>query len=242
MTTPEYRALEQLRTRLQQLSASIHLFRHELEASQPLPPWPACQTASSNLAGTLQNTAQVLASNRSLFSSAHAYPNASFPGLTQEALLQQLLRKKMDPKAEDWMDRELDKQPDNVEDRGELWQWAGGVVKEMRTDLEGGLWEDYFTTEEHKSGVKEVRTGIRRTLWGDNDDGDEDAEDDDGEGGEDEDGDKTMKEDGAVGSGRTVESAVKKAIVPPIPLESLLRFSVGGLSLPTRAKGRDVAG
>lgn len=195
---------------------------------------PFLQTASSNLSATLQNLATALASQRSLLSSAHAYPTSTFPGLTQEAFLQQLLRKKMDPKAEDWMDRELEKHPGNVADRRELWQWAGGVVKEMRTDLEDGLWGDYFTVQERESGIKDVQTGIKRPLW------DSESEDDEEEGeGEDENGDsdEVMGEDKAIGGGQDAGKAVKKAVPPPIPLETLLRFAVGAVSLPARAKG-----
>lgn len=119
------------------------------------------------------------------------------------------------------MDQNLEKQPDNVDDRRELWQWAGGVVKEMRTDLEDEDWGDYFTVEERKTGVRDVQTGIKRPLW-------DESEEEGGEG--DEDGDENMAEDDAIKAG-------KKADTPPIPLETLLRFAVGAVSLPARAKG-----
>lgn len=131
----------------------------------------------------------------------------------------------MDPKAEDWMDRELDKQPDvGGEDRGELWQWAGGVVKEMRGDLEDGFWNDYYTLEERKAGVKSVNTGIRRQLYEDDEEGEEG----------DEDGDEVMEEDSAVDASEAETQA--KNFPPPIPLETLLRYATGSVSLPGQAK------
>lgn len=235
MATPEYKAVDQLRTRLAQFQASINLLRHELESTQSMPSWSSLQTASSNVAATQQNLAQALASNQPLLSSAHAYPTPTFPGLTQEALLQQLLRKKMDPKAEDWLDRELDKQPRNLEDRRELWDWAGTAVKEMREELEEGYWVDFYTMEERKAGIKNVQTGIKRSLLAE-DESDEDEEDDE-EGAEDGDGDEKMGEDRAVDGGKDTETAARKHVPPPIPLETLLKYAVGAVTLPARAKG-----
>lgn len=129
----------------------------------------------------------------------------------------------MDPKAEDWMDRELDKQPESLEDRSELWDWAGGVVKEMRADLEEGFWGDYFTMEERKTGVEDVVTGIKRQLIA-VDDEDEDAGD-----GEDE----VMGEGEAVGRSRPEsETTTTKHVPDPLPLENLLKFASGTLPLP----------
>lgn len=125
------------------------------------------------------------------------------------------------------MDQELDKQPDvEGEDRGELWQWAGGIVKEMRADLEEGLWSDFFTMEERKAGVRNVQTGIKRQLYFDDED-DEGEGEDDGEDGE-------MEEDSAV-SKEEVEKKMKN-LPPPIPLETLLRYATGSVSLPGRPK------
>jgi hypothetical protein len=130
----------------------------------------------------------------------------------------------MDPRAEDWIDRELDKQPDVMgEDRGELWDWAGGVVKEMKADLQEGLWDDYFTVEERRDGVRGVETGIQRALFSDDEDN-----------GEEGDKDEVMGEDEAAPA-KEVEKG-KVLVPPPMPLENLLKFMTGSMPMIEKPK------
>lgn len=127
--------------------------------------------------------AQTLNAQRQLFTSLHPYPLPSFPGNTQEGLLQQLLRKKPEPRAEEWIDETLkiDAEEEKAENgvsatRGaaaspsdeetrDLWGWAGattaGKVQEM---LDGGLFDDDYSIKERKEGVKNVVTGLKRQL------------------------------------------------------------------------------
>ncbi|KJX99688.1 RNA polymerase II mediator complex component Med8 like protein [Zymoseptoria brevis] len=236
-----FKALDQLRLRLSQLSTSIGLLRNELEREQPLPTWPELQTAASSLGSNLQNLAATLSSQRQLFSSEHAYPLPDFPGHTQEGLLQQLLRKKLDPKAEAWISESLegDKKTQNgtaeeqatlsSEDTMALWSWAGNAIGEMRTEMEdSGSFRDDYTLAERQAGISSVITGIKRKLGRDMDSEEEDDDEDDEDGNMDT-KDEEMKDgheaDASASQGASLEGFNPTA--PPIPLDTLLRFATG---------------
>lgn len=132
------------------------------------------------------------------------FPLPSYPGKTQEALLGQLLRKKLEPEVEDWVVRgretaekagvgmgasvtdgdEEEKEGEERKKRGtmmlELWEWAGMAANEL---ARGHEWGGDFTREEKEGGTENVVTGLRRVLSGG---GEEDDDDDDEEGEEDE--------------------------------------------------------
>jgi len=97
-----------------------------------------------------------------------AYPLPTFPGRTQENLLGQLLRKKLEPDVEDWVLRGRDTATGaiNVDDRDleehdllALWEWAGMAANEQARKH---TWGGDFTLEEREMGVEKVDTGLRR--------------------------------------------------------------------------------
>ena len=168
--------------------------------------------------------------HRQFLQEAHAYPLTNFPGHTQENLLGQLLRKKLEPGVEDWVDvhtTKVDDAPVNGlgrDEMKELWNWAApasaGIVGPMLE--EGGEFEDDFTIAEREAGVETVVTGLERRLDGDEeeDEGDEDDE-------YDEEGDKmedvmpsVKKDDGEKGIDPTL---------PAMPVDSVLRFTTTGV-------------
>ncbi|EME89241.1 uncharacterized protein MYCFIDRAFT_17376, partial [Pseudocercospora fijiensis CIRAD86] len=177
------RAIDQLRSRLAQLSSSIAHLKGTLESNDPLPSWPTLQAASTALGAHMGELAQTLNAQRQLFTSLHPYPLPSFPGNTQEGLLQQLLRKKPEPRAEEWIEETLkidaeESKADNGigatrgtvavlsgEETRDLWEWAGattaGKIEEM---VDKGLFEDDYSIKERKEGVKSVVTGLKRQL------------------------------------------------------------------------------
>jgi mediator of RNA polymerase II transcription subunit 8 len=165
-----------------------------------------------------------LSIQRNLFTSLHAYPLPTFPGAQQEGLLQQLLRKKLDPKAEAWIEesRALRQAENGLqgsghetgtladEDYRELWSWAKETqLEQLRELAEVSAWDDAYTIKEREDGVENVVTGIKRDL-------DKNEQDDD-----------KMDESDAESEGEGLAS-VKSSV----PLESLLSF----------ASGQDVAG
>lgn len=181
------------------------------------------------LANNLQEIADVLNSQRQLFTTMHAYPMPSFPGTTQEPVLQALLRKKLDPRAEDWIDVSLkdekghalqngDKggsQTLSTEEMRDLWESAGPAFQEILQPLaEDGILEDEYTIQERADGIQNVVTGIKRKLGGPLDDDDEDEDEE--------------MEDDAPEEQVTVNQRGFEAGAPYIRLDELLRFAVSG--------------
>ena len=178
-------------------------------------------------------------SHKEFLKAAHTYPLTTFPGHTQEHMLGMLMRKKLEPRVEDWIDEYTKKslapqangiQADSrepkdywaglkIEEWDDLWNSAGPV----NAGIVGGFmenedFEDDFTTTEREDGVENVATGLRRKLYEDSDEeeGDEDKMDEDGMPNE-----KTPQ----------VSNGVLKRVDPTkpmIPLESMLRFMSTG--------------
>jgi len=176
------------------------------------------------------------------FKAAHAYPLSSFPGHTHEGMLQSLLGKKLNPKGQDWITAHTKPRVQQVEgqvngmDTGstvlsneeirELWEWAGptenGIVGPM---MKGGDFDDDYTLAEREAGIKNVNTGLRRKL--------DDDEDESGEEDSDEEGDQSM-EDAMPGKPTIAEQPGMDTSLPPIRLETLLRFTSTGTLPPQR--------
>lgn len=203
---------------------------------------PELQKASVKLGENLQGLASALTGQRQLFTSLHVYPLPAFPGHTKEGLLQQLVRKKLDVKAEDWIeesvsigrDQERNYGPGAMkqEDLQDLWSSA----KEMQLDILSKLnhqpgWDDVYTIQERKAGVDKVVTGLKRDL-----DEDDDSEDEEGEGngeGEGEGEDELAQVDRmdvSVVEQEEVEAPAANGLnstLPPLPLDSMLKYVHG---------------
>ena len=153
----------------------------------------------------------------------------SFPGTTQEPVLQGLLRKKLDPRAEAWIDASLkdekghalqngDKgsaQTLSTEEMQDLWESAGPAFKGILEPLlDDGVLEDEYTIQEREDGIQNVVTGIKRKLGGLLDDEDED---------EDEEMEVDVPEEQV-----TVDQPGFEAGAPHVRLDDLLKFAVSG--------------
>ena len=111
------------------------------------------------------------------------YPTPDFPGQTHEGLLGILLRKKLEPHVEDWVDQgreiavESMGQGIDAESRHtevqDLWSWAGMAANEQARKH---TWGGNYTLEEKEMGVQNVVTGLRRKLREDPDDSSEEDE------------------------------------------------------------------
>jgi mediator of RNA polymerase II transcription subunit 8, fungi type len=146
-----------------------------------------------------------------------------------------LLRKKVEPGVERWIE-EHTTQTTNHEpgsrdlENAELRKlWAGaapmsqGIVGPMLE--EDGAFGDDFTIAEREGGVENVVTGLKRKLDG----GDSESDDDDYD--FDDEGDEKMKDEDSkskiAGDVEGKEEGIDTDL-PPIPLESLLRFMTTG--------------
>lgn len=170
----------------------------------------------------LAELADVLNSQRQLFSALHAHPMPNYPGLTEELRLQGMLRKKLDPRAEAWIDEALKSKKAMGEDDGNLlsadqmekiWESAKPVSREiMAPMLEDEVFDDDYTIEERAKGVENIVTGVKRIDEGQDEDGDE------------------MDEDQSLAISNVPGADPTKA---PEPLENLLRFTAtGDLNVP----------
>ena len=181
--------------------------------------------------------------HRQFLREAHAYPLTNFPGHTQENLLGQLLRKKLEPGVENWIeeytigrhDRDGEQQVNGVEaneglsdrEMRELWSWASttsqGIVAPMLE--EDGAFADDYTIAEREAGVENVMTGLKRKLDGESDEEDEDDE-----------GNDEKMADTMPGTAKVAgDEAGVNASLPPMPLEAVLKFTTTGI-LPTNGR------
>ena len=100
-------------------------------------------------------------------------------------MLNQLLRKKLEPHVEDWVEegRKSGEELPDPEGVTELWEWAGMAANEQARKHE---WGGEFTIEEREWGVENVVTGLKRGFE-EGESSDDDEEEEDGEGKEKED-------------------------------------------------------
>ena len=173
---PDIRALEQTRQRLAQLTSSLSSLHQSLLASDPLPPWPSLQSTLHITAQHLATLSTHLAQHAPQLNALAAVPLPSFPGREHEALLTQLLRKKLEPRVADWAAAGQRVAEDAAQGHGEagggegqvdrealpqLWEWAG---PEANAIAKKHPWGGRFTLEERERGVDGVVTGLRRPM------------------------------------------------------------------------------
>lgn len=151
------------------------------------------------------------------------YPLPSYPGRDQEPLLNQLLRKKLEPGVEDWVEQGRSAGEEakaiygvqGVDKIRELWEWAGVAANQQARRHE---WGGEYTIEEREGpgGVEAVVTGLRRGGKEDSDEGEEEEEEEEGA------DDKMPGLRGNEGN-EAIEVEEK-----PMPMEDVLRFLVKG--------------
>ncbi|RMY92108.1 hypothetical protein D0861_02692 [Hortaea werneckii] len=230
----QLRALDQLRQRLLQLSRSLSSMRVDMERSDPVPAWPSIQRDAELTVMNLARAQDAMNEFGAFFRAAHAYPLPSYPGHEKEMMLGMLMRKKLDPKTDDWV-TQYSKSPEtgdasksNMDDLRDLWDYAGpaenGIVREM---LENDAFGSLFTVAEQEDGIENVKTGLRRKLF--EDDSDEDEEED----GEEKDVEKMDEDRQPDKLAPPPEPGVDPSL-PPMRLETVLRFITIGAMPPQR--------
>lgn len=209
---------------------------HDLDSDHEtdfLCPRESLQATLSIIVQNVKGVTESLSRHSDLYSKTVVYPSTNFPGRTQEGLLGQLLRKKLEPQVETWVEEgraaEITNDTEKVEDLDELWAWAKGYTGERvaRYALEEA--GENYSAEERELGIGNVRTGLRRPLEVDDaeDSGDED---------EDEDEDEEMEMDiGATVGSNGLEEA---KIIPEgkvRTMDDILRFATSGASVGGRS-------
>ncbi|KAH7321369.1 mediator of RNA polymerase II transcription complex subunit 8-domain-containing protein [Stachybotrys elegans] len=176
----ELKSVEQLLSRVAQLSSSIHSLKMDIIKSNPLPPPSSLQASAQILQRNLQTVLDNLSENSELFTRMVIHPSTNFPGRTQENVLLQLLRKKLEPHVEELVieGRESAKlaTPEGISQLQDIWEelreWTHSRIAAYVRDEAG----DVYTKEEREMGTEKVRTGLRKDLDEDSDDEEDEEE------------------------------------------------------------------
>ncbi|KAK3934943.1 mediator of RNA polymerase II transcription subunit 8 [Diplogelasinospora grovesii] len=100
----ELKQLELMRNRFFQLTNSLESLQNTVLGAKPLPSAESLQASAYILQQTLNSLQQLLNENSDLFTRVAVHPSTNFPGRTQEHILLQLLRKKLEPEVEGWVE------------------------------------------------------------------------------------------------------------------------------------------
>lgn len=217
------------------------------------PSRPSLQASARIISTNLATVTEHLARHHDLFASLSVFPLPSYPGRTQEDLLLQLVRKKLEPDIEDWVAQATALAENAIstashsyggmrqaEDYQELWKWAGEEAKRL-SDRHDYLVVDYTVEElEGEGGYAAVDTGLKRKLRTEppNPDKDDDEDDEDGDGNtgaeEDEEtayglneSENEMALDGEEKEDLEKRETAKKPTVA-MPMGAMMRFMVTG--------------
>jgi mediator of RNA polymerase II transcription subunit 8 len=117
-----------------------------------------------------------------LLSKTVVYPSTNYPGRTQEGLLGQLLRKKLEPHVETLVEegRNIQAELKTADSEEALLNWAKDWLGERASAYAEDEAGDNYTVAEREMGIENVRTGLRRKLEesdSEDEDEDEDMED-----------------------------------------------------------------
>ncbi|KAG9230063.1 putative mediator of RNA polymerase II transcription subunit 8 [Amylocarpus encephaloides] len=169
LNSEDLKALEQTRQKLYQIANSIKSVKDNITQSPSLPPWSSLQASSAILAQSMQSLTTHLQRSSDVMNKLVVYPSTNYPGRTQENLLTQLLRKKLEPLVETMVEeardvQKMDQDQGDGEDDEEIWDWATGwFSKRMGEYIELEMSDDY-TMDERERGLANVNTGLRRKL------------------------------------------------------------------------------
>jgi mediator of RNA polymerase II transcription subunit 8, fungi type len=193
------------------------------------------QSHSGLIANNLQAVAKQLADNQLLLSSVVAYPLPQYPS-SHAHLLEHLLRTKLEPEVEEWVEKGQEILHTKSEsryaglsesDRNELWHWAPVAAND---EIRKQNWGGDYTMAENASGIENVETGLRRELQEppgpDEQDDSEGAEDSAEEDDEEEDVVEVRRRPNAPGLEFDLSPA--KRSPPQMPIESIFRYMVTG--------------
>jgi len=136
------------------------------------------QASAAIIAQNVQTLTAHLARHSELLARTAVYPSTNYPGRTEEDILGHLLRKKLEPQVQTWVEegRDIANSEASVTNRDEdLWAfatgWIGDRVEKYALEEAG----DNYTVAERDLGVESVNTGLRRIL---EDEGSDEEEDD----------------------------------------------------------------
>jgi len=184
---------------------------------------------TSNCRTSLQQITKIVAENlialagnaekySDLLNDTVVFPLPNYPGRVQGEFLGQIVRKKLEPEAESWVEqgRVIDATLGaNKEELERFWEWAGDWLDKRVNKFLMEEYYDQYTPEEKELGEDNVRTGLRPIAEDASDDEEEDKSEDDEDDG---------KKEAVI---KKEDSSKKQAQVPGRSLNDILRFSSG---------------
>jgi mediator of RNA polymerase II transcription subunit 8 len=113
------------------------------------------------------------------------HPSTNYPGRTQENVLTQLLRKKLEPDVEELVAQGRDTArlatPEGIAELQGIWdelrEWTHDRIASYVREEAG----DVYTKEEREMGIENVRTGLKKGLDEESDEEEDEDEDEDDE-------------------------------------------------------------
>ena len=171
------------------------------------------------------------------------YPLPQFPGASQGHILESLLRSKLEPDVEEWVEKGEALAPSQTSNPGqldqadlhELWDWAPNAAKTLAWQQ---CWGGDYTLAERLQGLRDdgegwdkIVTGLERELEDPGTPKDLEAKEEEG----DSDGDDDIiDQDGMQGVVEQPEKPVSSSTAsrlpnaPPMPLDDILKFMSTG--------------
>lgn len=223
----DIRTLDQLRTRLFQFSKALGSLKSRLEHPGPLTSWPTIQSFADQFERHLQAISDLFETNRTFFESTVAYPIPAFVDRSHENIVTEVVRKKLEPSVEDWVDRGMDTgtKIDERQDLDHLWSLVHSKSVASVTQIP---WASDFTVDEARSegGIDAVHTGLRRKLNKGGEEADDESDDDEADI-DDEAKDESHKMD--IDTTATNNNNQPVSSGPVLPMDQVLKFLNSGI-------------
>lgn len=210
LSSTDIKTLEATRQRLSQLATTLASLQSKLVEADPLPPYSTISGQTQILSQVLASLSEHISANSDLLQATSTYPLPSYPGKEQEGLLSWLLRKKLEPGVEDWVEdgRAVGTELGNLAETKRFWQWAGMAANEEARKYE---WGGDLSEEE----------GSEKEDENDDDDKDDDEMMQDNEPGD--------TDNGSMIARAEEQPEQPNAGGPPMPLENVLSFMMKGI-------------
>lgn len=225
--------IDQIRTRLLTLNSALGKLRENISTTNPLPSWTSLQTHTNLIANNLQSITEQLAEHQQTLASTEVFPLPRYPGKQQGFILETLLRTKLEPNVEDWLDQgrniatgDASARGLSDRDRNELWQWAPSAAN---AEARKQKWGADYTLAEKIEGVENVVTGLRRELVEPPDDIDDEGDEYDEFTDEEDEPDKMEVEQQKVNASNGALDALQPvSSAPQMPLETVHKYMTTG--------------
>ncbi|KAI5294944.1 mediator of RNA polymerase II transcription subunit 8 [Ascosphaera acerosa] len=157
----QLKTLEQTRLRLLQLSQSISSLKDSIARHDPLPEWTSLQSRAAIISNNLSALSQHLSDNSALLSSLLAYPTPDYPGRSQAGILSQLMRTKLEPAAEDWIEKGRSAGTNASDQPGAAAAFGGGAQSGPPTEVGARR----RVSEDASSSTSDLSVQELKKLW-----------------------------------------------------------------------------